>query len=479
MFELLKRILKHSTAYAIGTILNRAVSIVLLPLYTRYLLKSEYGVLEILLVTSSVIMLLFQLGLGSALFRSIIYKDNVDRKVLISTAYYFLAFISTISIFILCLNTTPISKFLFGSLTYANTLIILFIGDFFLVLNTVPMALLRIKEQSVKFAIINSFNFAVGIILNIIFVVILKRGVEGIVLANTITAFLFFIIYLLVLWDELELTFSFIELRDMLGFGLPLVPSSIGDMVLMLSDRYILRYFRGLEDVGSYSAAIRLSMIVALTVNAFQMAWPAILFSIVKEDNAEQTFARLFDYFLFVLAFVALGLSLFSSEIIRIITTPKFIDGAKVVPLIALSYLFYGIYYYSSIGIQVHKKTFYLPIIIGFAAFISLSLNFYLIPKYGFIGAGISRVISTSILGFSILFISLKYYFIPYSYFNMLKLFFVGFVLFSIGFFCVPTFSITNSIFKLILWLAFPILLFLIRFFTNNDLMFLRKSLQF
>ena len=113
MFQLVKRILKHSTAYAFGTVLNRAVSIVLLPLYTSYLTKVEYGILEILLITSTVILLSLQFGIGSAIFRNVIYKKNANRKLVISTSFYFLMCSSTVAIVILFIFSETISILLF------------------------------------------------------------------------------------------------------------------------------------------------------------------------------------------------------------------------------------------------------------------------------------------------------------------------------------------------------------------------------
>jgi len=72
MTSIFRQIFRQSFAYALGTILNRVTNIILLPLYVRMLSKSEYGVLEILLLTSTVTMIFLQLGMGSAIFRSVL-----------------------------------------------------------------------------------------------------------------------------------------------------------------------------------------------------------------------------------------------------------------------------------------------------------------------------------------------------------------------------------------------------------------------
>jgi len=478
LFELFKRIIKHSFIYAIATILNRAIIIILLPVYTRYLTKIEYGMLELLMITSSIIVLILQLGLGSALFRSVLYKNKSEPKVVTSTSYYFLMINSLFMLFILIFFSNQLSVLLFGNNSGSHLLKVVLLGDFFLIINTIPMGILRIKEQSVRFAVIASINFVIGIVLNVVLVIVLKKGLQGVVIGNALAAMITSIIYFLVIKNELLLKFSFNDLKDMLGFGLPLVPASIASLILNMSDRYFIRYFNGLEEVAVYGVAVRVSMVMTLMVGSFQMAWPAILFSVAKNDNAKIFFSKMFNNFLLFLTFVGLTFSIFSKEIIRILSTNEFVESANVLPLLIIASIFYGVYFYTSIGIQIKKKTIYFPLVILIVAIMNFILCYFLIPLYGYLGAGIAKLISYIILGLVINFISLHYYKI---YYKLKKIFIL--IILSLSIYIISinlNFQIIylSVILKIILLLSFLALLIIFGYFEKSELQKLKLGFK-
>jgi O-antigen/teichoic acid export membrane protein len=416
LFRVVHRLLQHSFVYAVATVLNRAVNIILLPVYTRCLSKVDYGALEILFITSTLLVLVLQLGMGSALFRNLLYKTGGRRKEIISTAHYFVIGIGFCILSIGFIFSDRLAVVLFDSANLAGALRILFLCDFFLIYQAIPMAVLRIDQKSVKFAIIAGANFITAISLNLFFIYHLDAGIEGIMLANTIAAALFALVYTIVLRQDLGFCFSRSELKDMFGFGAPLVPAALGDMILMLSDRYFLKFYCGLETVASYGVVVRISTILVLAVNSFQMAWPAMFFSIAKEKDAPKIFAKLFDYYLAMLLFITLALSLFSTELVGLLATKNLAEGAHVLPLLLLSFVFYGIYYYGSIGIQIYKKTYFVAIVMWSAVVVNVLLNIFLIPRYNMLGTSLARLSSYAFLGTALTAIASKYYYVPYHY---------------------------------------------------------------
>lgn len=476
MPSIVKQIFKHSFAYAVGTILNRITNILLLPLYVRILSKAEYGILEILLLTSTVTMIVLQLGMGSAIFRSVLYKEEGNRRAISATAQNFLGLFSFVVISVLILFSPELAQSLFNSRDSAYLLRILFLGDLFLVAATVPMSLLRIDQKSGLFVKLSAANCLVGIVLNLLFMVYWKMGVAGVIWANTLTAAFFAALYLYISRRDWGLFFSLKELRDMLGFGLPLVPGALGDMVLQASDRYVIKYARGFEDLGAYSVAMRIAMVVSLAINAFQLAWPAIFFPMVKKPESRPLFGRLFTYLIFLLLYATLALALFSREIITTLATRSYLDAAAILPMICLSFIFYGSYYYTSIGIQIEKKNHYSALILILAAVLNLLLNLAAVPLWGLAGAGLARMASNLFLGVTVAVVSQRYYAIPYEYAALLKLLLVAGGLYLAGHWLGGD-SLLSLAGRLLLLAAFPVLLWLVRFFRENELAALRRWL--
>ena len=360
-----KELIKHSIIYGSGDILQRMLAFFLLPVYTRFLSPEEYGVLQLLVITSSLILVIVQLGLGSAIFKSILYNKEADKKTIISTSFYFLTATSFFILAVLFFNSGLLSKIILNSLDYSGFFKIILLSIFFNTISVIPLAYLRIEDASLKFSILIFCKFTLQLLLNIFFVIILKKGIAGVIIAELLASFSFSVVLVGLLFKNLRLVFSKNELKDMLGFGLPLAPAGLAMFVLTMSDRYFLNYFVSLDQVGIYSVGYRVGMVIAVLVGAFQKAWPSVMFNIAKIDRAKEVFAKNFIYFMFVLLFFSLGLSLFAKEILSLIVTPTFTGAYRIIPLIAVAFLCYGVYFYTAIGMNLKKKTYYQPIIVG------------------------------------------------------------------------------------------------------------------
>ena len=321
MITSLKKLFKHSTIYGFGSVLNRLIGFILLPLYTRYLTTVDYGISSLLLTTNSVAVIIANWGLGSALFREVILHDSDEDEVQ-STALIFL-FVESLLVFgVLLLFSNRIATLVFGDDSQTTLLQLTFLTGFLQIIKTVFMARLRIREQSSLYSIISITNFVVGTGFNIYFVAIVQLGVAGLVLANLATTGLFSLIYLVLMIRELKFSFSFPSLRRMLRFGVPLVPGGLASMVMTSADRYFLQHYSTTAEVGLYSLGYKIGLVMNLIVQAVQLAWPAEKFEIMKEPDAERRFSKLLTYYLTGLGFISLGFSVLSREMLVVMTTP-------------------------------------------------------------------------------------------------------------------------------------------------------------
>jgi len=116
-----------------------------------------------------------------------------------------------------------------------------------------------------------------------------------------------------------------------------------------------------------------------LFVGSIQMAWPAQMFTIAKQANAERQFAKMLTYYLLVLGFIALVLSVLAHEVLAIMTTPTFYEAYSVVPFIALSYVLYGAVYMTNTALETQNRIKYMSSIIVICAALNLVLNYLLI----------------------------------------------------------------------------------------------------
>ena len=156
-------------------------------------------------------------------------------------------------------------------------------------------------------------------------------------------------------------------------------------------------------------------------------------------------------------------------------STPPFFDAYRVIPLIALSYLFYGCYFNLNIGFVLQKKTKYDSFIIGAGAALNLGLNYLLIPTYGMMGAAVATVISYSLLPVGAYFVSRRYYPIAYEWSRLGKISIAAAIVYCGSFFIVCDSAVIAGIFKLLSLLGFPFLLFAFKFFRPEEIQKIRE----
>jgi len=464
-----KQLIKHSMIYGTSDILNRILAFLLIPIYTRFLDPETYGILQVFVIITNIGLVIIQMGLSSAIFKSILYHENSDKKMIINTSFYFVMFCSIVILLPLFIFSRNISQWILSSTQYTLLFKILFVTLFFKSFSTIPLARFRIENASLNFSILITLKFLVQLFMNIVFVVILKKGLIGILISECIVEGIFALVFTGTLLKTLDFIFSIKEIKDLLGFGLPLVPAALAMFILTMSDRFFLMHYSNLENVGFYSIGYRFGMVIGILVGAFQKAWPSAMFTIARKENAKQIFSVNFTHFLFILFTVSLGLSLFSKEILRIMTTEKYLPGYKIIPLISLSFLCYGVYYYTSIGMNLKKKTIYQPVIVGISALLNLSLNWLFIPKWGTMGAATSTLISFIVLAIATNIISSRYYSISFQNHHILIIAITFLFTLILSYFVINKNIIQSIFIKLCLFFLYFIILILLGFFKQDE----------
>ncbi len=194
-------------------------------------------------------------------------------------------------------------------------------------------------------------------------------------------------------WTHLKISFHLIQ--ELLKFGSPYLPTAFFMFIISNSDRYFLSVFSSLDDVGIYALGYKIGMFgIALMMDPFGKIWTPFLFENYKNSDGPELISKVFT--LYTLISVALGLviSVTSPIIIPLISGKAFHPSYKLVPLICLASIFYGMTSLADAGILISKKTGYKPFIFGSASIIGIGLNLLLIPKFGALGAAITLAIT-------------------------------------------------------------------------------------
>lgn len=465
--------------YSLGGVAGMFIGIFLVPVYTRVFSPNEYGVIDLIATLTALLNLFLILGLDSAVGRYYVdVEENRDRKRTASTAFFYLAVCSAIAISFLVYLSEEISALLFGDSAYSIFLVVALAAIPFTVLFTSFQNLLRFSFRPFAFAATSIGCMLLQASLIIYFVVFLRLGISGIYMATLATFVIFSGIGFWLTRSSYSLTFSYARLKELLHFGVPLVPLSLAHYIMTYSDRYFLRYFSGLDDVGLYGVGYRLASVLGLLVLGFQKAWGPFVYSIYKDKDAKRIFSKTYDYVSIATCLAILGLSIFAKEILLILTTPDYIEAYKVIPFIATSIAAYTFGGYFSFGIGIAKKNIHRAWSGFMAALVNLGLNYLLIPPLGMIGAAIATIISFLLMGVVLMRISQRYYRVEYKFMENLGMYFITALMIFIAYNFIPSGLTFESIgLKLSLLVGFSVVPFLLKLVGANEIRYIAKIL--
>ena len=480
MFGQLLRLSKHSIIYGLGAAIGQVVAFFLIPVYTRYLTPSDYGHLEIYQTTLSILVIILAMGLTSALFMSYFkYDDEERRKTVVGTAFIFLTGTSFLFLVILLALAGDFSRVFFGSTAYTFYFRVIFLTLFFNVGTAIAFSVLRVREQSKRYAIFALVQFLTSAGLSILFVVGLHRGVLGILEGGLIAIFLLYSLLLRDIIKNARLSFSIAQLKEMLSFGLPLVPAGLGVWIMTMADRYFLQFLSTPQELGLYSLGYKFGMVVqGLVVGPFSLAWGAFFWSVTKDKNAKEIYSSVFTYFTLVGMAVALVVSVLSKEALEVMAAPAFHGAYRVIPLIAVSYVLYGCYLILPVGINLEKKTKYLAATVGVGAVVNLGLNYLLIPSYGMMGAAVATLSAYLLLPVGTYFVSRRYYPIKYEWGRVAKIFVAAGLVYAGSLFVRNDSAMIAGLLKLLSLLGFPLLLLAFRFFKPEEMQKIKEIVR-
>ncbi len=482
-----KKLFQHSAVYGMGHILNRLITFLLIPLYTNTFAKDELGVYTLVFSYIAILTIIYSYGLDTAFFRFYILEDSPrGRRRIFSTAFITIIITSTLFSLGIYFFRSPVAAHLFSAdihqlsvnlpLMVALSAGILFFDS----LTLMPFLILRAEEKPMPFIFFKFLNVVINFICNIVLIIWLNKGVEGIFIANIISSAATLLLMLPIAVRRLKFAFHWPTFKMLFAFGIPYLPSTLSVNLMDTIDKIVLEHLDSVSVVGLYGPNAKLGMFMALFITAFRFAWHPFFLSTSKQENAKAIFTKVFTYLLLACSFVFLFFSLFIDDIVRLrighfsLLGQEFWEGTVVVPIIFLAYIFYAAYLNFIIGIYLEKKTKYLPFITG-AGILGNVIGLYaLIPAFGYVGAAWARVFAYIIMATALYFVGQRLYPIRYEWGRVLKMTLLVALFFFVGRSAVFMPSIPL---KALLFLVYPLVLWGLRFFEKSEISAMRQLL--
>lgn len=462
------RLIKHSTIYAIGSISRQLVGFLMLPIYTRYLTPADYGVIGMLSFAIALMEPLFGARLSESLPKFYYEQKKIgNENAVVSTALFITGIVSAATALILILLRTPSSQLLFDTVDYG-----LAIGLFSTLILTqaieyYALIYIRIQQQPMLFLKINLTKLAFQISLNIWLIVILKLEVMGMILSSIISSSLYALGSASYLLYKTGNQFDFQLAKRMLKFSWPLWLSGLASLYIFSSNRYFIRLFGSLEEVGLYELGVKFTMIIMLVWGPFFTYWETERFNYYERENSEKIFQNVFLFIVLILTIIGLGISIYAELVISIMAAPAFRTAAAVVPLLCLSELFICVSKFYNFSFLITENTIIITRINYIIIVFITILNITLIPLFGYIGAAIAMLLAMILQCYLSIYLSKRYYDMQLSISIFLKFVMIAIV----GYFIAKTSSDLNTFWESILWqsvIYFLFFSFLISFLWRN-----------
>ena len=411
---MLERLRRHGGLYFAVTLISRGSGVLGLPFFTRALTPAEYGTLEIVTIAIILVNLCAPLEISQSVARN--YQDQTPRgrSILLSTAFWF-TLVACAGFFTITLALFPPTSSIWRFLSPSERIlpIVAVMGTinclFYLLHNH-----FRWQLRPMAFATVGLVQTLTGLLLAVYFGYVLKEGLEGVLVGQTIGLSAGLLLALYLHRQEIQLRASLKVLAENLSFSVPLVPAGIAVWLAQLSDRALLSWLGSLSDLGEYAVAARLAAIGSLALQGFQGAMTPLIYATYRDPETPSKIADIFRLFLGFALLCCFTLSVFSKEIINLLTDERYYAGSWLIPILAPATLLFGMYIFAP-GIAIAKRTGQQLKINIVASAVSVATNLALIPLLGAMGAAVASLLAATIYFYGFVYYGQRHYPVPYK----------------------------------------------------------------
>jgi O-antigen/teichoic acid export membrane protein len=379
---------KTSGIYTVTNIINSAIPFLMMPILTRYLTPTDYGIVAMFQVLVGLIAPFTGLSINGAVNRQYYEKDRIDFPKYVTNCLYILFCTTFIVACVMWIFAHPIGEISSFPEEWLWTVIVIASTQFII---SIVLIHWQVQLKPVFYGVFQISNTILNICLSLWFVVGLGYNWQGRVIGQIITAIIFAIIAIVILKKDGWIKFG-IEpkyIKHAFAFGIPIIPHALGGFLITMTDRVFITNMIGISETGLYTVGYQIGFIIGILQDGFNKAWVPWLFAKLKLDNENVKIKIVkitYAYFVAILG-LALFLSLLAPWFLNLFVGDKFEGSSKYVLWIALGYGFNGMYKMVTNYIFYIQKTSILAWMTFITAVLNVGLNYILISLNGAIGA--------------------------------------------------------------------------------------------
>ncbi|MGK0466571.1 oligosaccharide flippase family protein [Clostridium sp.] len=388
------RLVKSGIWFTIGTFCIQGINFLTVPILTRLLSPSDFGMVGIYTIYVTILTSIISLGLESA-----VSTGKFDFKEDFDGFLSSILFLSTIPLFIGLIIALTFKQYIAGKLGINPGLInLLVFQSFFTFVLHFATTKYSVQYKYKKFLIISITSTVLNVLLSIAWIQNLNVDrYYGRIYGSASIAIIYGVVLYAIFILKGKKLINLKYWKYALGISVPLVFHILSQIILTSADTIMISKMIGKSAAGIYNFSYKIGMILSIVWAASNKAWVPWFFGKMKDENYEEITNKV-RYYIIVFSLIAFMLIFISPEVSRLMGTKEYLEGIQMVPIIMIGYYFVFLY---SIPVNLEfytKNTKYIALGTVMAAGANIGLNYILIPKFGYTAAAFTTVISYFLL---------------------------------------------------------------------------------
>lgn len=387
-----KVMFKSGIWYTISNFLFKSIAFFTTPVFARVLTKSEYGEFNNLLSWLGIMLIFASCDLDTSIIRSKLdFEDDMDSYAF---SVFVLEVLITIGLFIIFLC---FKSFFVGLMEIDESYFyIIFVYMVFNHIYNIYITNERAHYRYKTFSLMTGLTLVIYSIFSVILVLIMDNKLDAMVYGRLLP-YIPLGMCLIVLLYRKNVKFKLKYCKYGLMISLPLVPHVLSLILMGSADRIMITKYVGPQYTALYSISAIIVTITVVLLDSLNKAWaPWFLdtMKVQKRDNIK----KIASFYIIGFLSLVIGILLLGPEVIYILGGEKYMSAVSVIPPLVIGCVFQFAY---TMYVQVEfyeKKMRMIAIATMITAVINIALNYIFIPKYGYMAAGYTTLVSYMIL---------------------------------------------------------------------------------
>ncbi len=434
---MLKHLLKDTVIYGSLRFFFLSVSVVVFPIYANILSVDDFGVMALVTTITALLAMLINFGINNSILRYFFDATfDADRKrKLLSTGFW-----TSLSLAIgITAMSLAVCYWLEDALLSRYSIRWSYIYLSFLSLIPVTVLgymtdLCRLHFRPMDYAVVSFLNSLLGVVFGLLFIVVLKRGLNGVYEGGFIGAVLSIVFSIYYFKQYITAEFDIDLFKKIIVFGYPFILANISAWVFSSADRWMLASISGLQETGLYNVAFKFAGIISMVIAAFSMAWSPYAFKLYETDSDyRKKIVEYVEYLLVGLILIGASLSLLAKEILMLFVPAVYLGAGYSMILLIMGTVITGTFQGTYCQLTFEKRSGLISMGWVLTTVINIMANLALIPFLGNVGSALAIFAANLFLCIFNFYWAQKLHPLPYSSrkITVMSALTVGTVLFS------------------------------------------------